>query len=265
MVRNVCPECGQPIPAGNINIQEGVALCPACGKVSRLSEVASQPDIDAKELATPPAGCTYRQEPIGDGLVVRASLRSAGGAAATLAISLFWNGIVSIFVLLAISSLYKHFVGPLPKWFPAPNAGSRGHPSNDIPLGETWFLCIFLIPFVAIGLTLFFTFVLYLVGRVEVVVNGNDARVRTGIGPFNWTSRFDASAVKHVVESARSNLRYGQPKPSIEIDADRTVNFGSMLDNRRRTWMAGVLNLTLVTRAHGRRPAMGRSSLSRQS
>src|SRR5256885_1368490 len=99
MATNTCPACGQPITADDINIQEGVGLCRACGKLSRLGDIADQPAVDANAPATPPAGCSF-EEPMEGGAVVRASLRSPGGAVTALAVCLFWNGIVSVFVLI---------------------------------------------------------------------------------------------------------------------------------------------------------------------
>ena len=246
MVTNTCPACGQPIATNDINMNEGVGLCRSCGKLSRLGEIAVQPEIDAKALATPPAGCSC-DEQIGGDLVVRASLRSPGAAVGTLAVCLFWNGIVSVFVLIAIAGLYTNLVGPLPRWFPAPTSnGKNGSLGPNMPLGMTLFLCVFLIPFVVIGLGMFLAFLMCLVGRIEVVVTGTDGRVRTGFGPFNWTRRFDPSRVKRVVIAQTSYEQNGQRKPLIQIEADRTIKFGSLLPDERRAWMLGVLHLQLV-------------------
>ena len=80
----------------------------------------------------------------------------------------------------------------------------------------------------------------------EVVVTGTDGRVRTGFGPFNWTRRFDPSRVKRVVIAQTSYEQNGQRKPLIQIEADRTIKFGSLLPDERRAWMLGVLHLQLV-------------------
>jgi hypothetical protein len=249
--------CGRPIAADDINIKEGVALCRSCGKLSHLADISEIPAVDANALATPPAGCSY-EEPIGGGLVLRASLRSAGTALGALAICLFWNGIVSVFVLVAIGGLYTHFIGALPTWFPVPGSGSkRGNVGPGMPLGETLFLCIFLIPFVAIGSLLFLAFVTSLIGRIEITLAGTDGRVRTGFGPFNWTRRFDPSKVKRVSIGKSSYQQNGQNKPVIEVESDRTVKFGSTLPQERRAWLLGFLQLQLLTRTQGGRTIRG--------
>jgi hypothetical protein len=248
MSMNICPECGQPIASDDINLKEGVALCRACGKLSRLADIADQPSVDAAELTTPPPGCSY-QEQLGGGLVVRASHRSIGAAIGTLAICLFWNGIVSVFVLFAIAGLYTHLVGPLPKWFPVPSSGKNGSLGPGIPLGETIFLCIFLMPFVLVGSGLVLAFFTYLLGRTELVVTGDTGRIRTGIGPLNWTRRFDVSRVTRVAIGQTAYTQNNQSKPLIVIDADRTIKFGSMLSEVRRAWMLSVLRLRLFPAA----------------
>jgi hypothetical protein len=251
MMTNSCPACGQPIAQGDINMQEGVGLCRACGKLSRVGDIADQTSVGAKTLAIPPAGCSC-DEPMGGGLVVRASLRSFGAAAGLLAVCLFWNGIVSIFVLTAAAGLYNHFIGPLPTWFPVPGSKS-GRPTA---LGENLFLCIFLIPFVAIGTGMFLAFLTSLFGRIEMTVTGADGRIRTGFGPFNWTRRFDATKVTRVTLGQTTYQQNGQTKPVIRIEADRTVKFGSTLPDERRTWMLGVLHVLLVEKSAAGRTAL---------
>lgn len=243
MATNACPECGRPIATADINIAEGVALCRACGKLSKLSELVEEVVVDASAITRPPAGCTYDASPSGP-TVIRASARSAGGAIGLLAICLFWNGIVSVFLLQVIAGFYTHFVGPLPQWFPAPS----NHGKSDImSLGTSLFMCVFLTPFVVVGLGMLGGFLLSVAGRVEVLVNGFDGRVRTGVGPFSWTRRFDASQVQHVNLGLTKWKENGQSKERIEIvAADRTVRFGTILTPERRQWMRTVLHIRLV-------------------
>jgi hypothetical protein len=263
MVSTTCPACGKAIATDDINIREGVGLCRACGKLSRLGEIADQPSVDVSALTTPPAGCSY-EEPFVGGMVVRASLRSSGAAIGVFAACVFWNGIVSVFVLVAIAGLYTNLVGPLPTWFPAPsNSGRHGNMGPDMPLGMTLFLCIFLLPFIAVGLGLLLTFLTCLMGRVEIVVAGNDGRVRTGFGPFNWTRRFDASRVTQVSSGQTSYEQNGQRKPLIQIEAERTVKFGSTLPDERRAWVLGVLRLLLVKPGGGARTQYGVPPMAR--
>jgi len=179
---NYCPDCGENLPVESINIKEGVALCPACGQLSPLSEVVSHTRPVKEILERPPRGCSVAEW--GRDVVIYASCRSIGGFLEALAISLFWNGIVSVFVLVAIAGLYSNLVGPLPNWFPAPQMKP---PMN---LGMAIFLCIFLIPFVTIGAAMIGAMIMTVAGRVEVVIGETEGKVRTGIGFFDVAQRF---------------------------------------------------------------------------
>ena len=139
----ICPECGEQLPTESINLKEGVALCPRCKQLSHLSEVVSCNRSVAETLSQPPTGCFVSEW--GQEVLVEATLHSISTFFSSLFVALFWNGIVSVFVLIAISGLYTNLVGPLPVWFSAPSM------KDSMPLGMTLFLCVFLIPFVTIG------------------------------------------------------------------------------------------------------------------
>jgi hypothetical protein len=167
--------------------------------------------------------------------------------------AIFWNGIVSVFVLLAIAGLYTNLIGPLPSWFPSPfqSAGN-----NSMPLGVTLFLCIFLTPFILIGLCMLGMLFLFVIGSVHVQLDGQSASVRTGIGPFRWRQRFDASCVRSVTIGRTEWQQNGKHKPVICIEADRTVKFGSMLSEERRNWLHAVLYVLLISPDPKRRAMM---------
>ena len=263
MATSVCPDCGQPIPPDDINVKEGVGLCRACGALSRLADIVNQPPIDPDSLTTPPAGCSYEQQPSGT-LIVRASHRALGTAMGALALCLFWNGIVSVFVLVALAGLYTHFIGPLPAWFPVPRNATESDFGPDKPWGTTLFLCIFLIPFVLVGLGMIAVFLGSLIGRVQVLVAGSDGRVRTGFGPFNYTRRFDPSKVTRVTAGQTSYQVNNQNRPLIRLEADRPIKFGSMLPEDRRNWMLAVLRLHLILQRQAGRSANRVAAVARR-
>jgi hypothetical protein len=248
---NPCPACNAEIPLADINIPEGVGLCRACGKLSRLADIADASDSAdlASQPGPPPAGCRIDDD--GAGITVRASCRSLSGAAGALFICLFWNGIVSIFVLLAFAGLYTNLVGPLPHWFPAPGNGKH---NSGIPLGMCIFLCIFLIPFVTIGLVIFAGLLTCIAGETRVIISGATAAARTGIGPFGWTKRFDATAVKRISICQTTWKQNDQSRPLIHIEADRPIKFGSALTEERRNWMIAALRTLLIDPKHKRGP-----------
>lgn len=240
MAQNPCPTCGQPIPAVNINVAEGVALCAMCGKLARLSEIVELQEIqeNSEAPAVVPRGCSTNV--VMDEIRIRATLRSCAGMLGVLLIGLFWNGIVSVFVLQAVAGLYAHFVGPLPTWFPAAIGTQQA-------LGELLFLCVFLIPFVLVGSMFVFGFLACAAGHVEVRIRGTAGAVRTGIGAFVWTKRFNPALVKRITIGETKWKQNDQTKPVICIEADRTVNFGSMLTEERREWMRATLVSMLLS------------------
>lgn len=232
MNENHCPACGEAIATKAINIAEGVALCGSCGQLSKLSEVVSDQRPRKEILDTPPSGCSVYN--FGQEILIYASLKSIPGFLGTLFFALFWNGIVSIFVLIALAGLYNNLIGPLPAWFPAPDGG-------DMPLGMTLFLCVFLIPFVTIGTGVFFACLLNLFGRIEVTVGRTEAAIRTGFGFVNWTRRFDPTVVHRVEHGLTSWRQNDERKALIQIEANKTIKFGTMLTTARREWMHAVL------------------------
>ena len=176
MVTPTCSRCGRVIPSDDINVANDVAYCRACNLSHKLSALTQGTELDATiDLNNPPAGAWYRSD--GMGPVIGATHRSLGAAIGALAISLFWNGIVSVFVLLALASTLRHLGVQLPDWFPAPVM-------NDSPMsvGMTIFLWIFLTPFILIGLVMIGAFLSSLGGRTEVRISNAEGVVFTGIG-----------------------------------------------------------------------------------
>lgn len=125
--------------------------------------------------------------------MIGASHRSLGSALGLLAAGLFWNGIVSIFVLVALSGTFHLLDVRVPEWFPAPI-------TNDAPMGTGMvvFLWIFLTPFIVIGMGMILGFLSSLAGKTEARLEGNCGTVFTGIGFLGWTRRFDPGNVQRV-------------------------------------------------------------------
>src|SRR6188768_339904 len=143
MVTPTCPKCSQRIPADDINVAADVAFCRPCNGAQSLSELAHGTGIDPNiDLARPPEGAWLREQALGK--VVGATHRSVGGAIGSLLFGMFWNGIVSIFVALAVASTLALLGVSLPNWMPKPimNGSAMG-------VGMTIFLWVFLSPFIA--------------------------------------------------------------------------------------------------------------------
>jgi hypothetical protein len=239
-----CPNCRRPIPAANINIKEGVALCPGCGSLTRLADLAQDPRLAGVDMADPPAGCTLTSD--GVETVVTASGRSIGTALAALGIALFWNGIVSVFVLVVLASTIQHIFGSVPAWFPAPPMTGQGGLGQGMPVGMTVFMWLFLTPFMLIGAAFCAAVVMSIAGRVEVRLRDAEGVLFVGCGPIGMRRRFDSTAVRSVSIGQTRWTQNDQTKPLIVIETDRELRFGSMLPEARRAWLAVALRKLLL-------------------
>jgi hypothetical protein len=235
-----CAQCKRVIPGEDINVANDVAYCRTCNLSYPLSDLTHDMEInpEAVDLAHPPAGVKYRD--IGTGQVIEASHRSLGGALGTLAISLFWNGIVSIFVLVAIAGTLRNLHVTVPEWFPAPVM--NGSPMS---VGVTLFLWLFLTPFILIGMAMIGAFLSCLMGRTEVSVSRGECVVFTGLGPLGWRRRCQVSSIEEVrIKETQSHTRNGNSmKTEIVLDTreGKAIKFGSGLEEKRRKFVAAAL------------------------
>jgi len=238
-VTPACPRCKRVIPSDDINVGNDIAFCRVCNLSHQLSAltagIAVDPDVD---LSRPPAGAWFHRD--GMGSVIGATHRSLGQAFGLLFFCLFWNGIVSVFVLLAAASTLQHLGISLPHWFPAPT--SKG---NFMPVGMTIFIWLFLTPFIAIGLAMVATFLSCLGGRTELRVQGSQAVLFSGIGPVGFRRRFAVSDVRVVrIEDKRWRDSDGDSRRKTQIVIEKIsgkpITFGSMLTEERRRFVAGA-------------------------
>lgn len=244
MVNPKCHRCGSIIPPDDVNVARDVAFCRPCNLVYELSEIASPDAIGTGiDLNQPPHGCWHR--PDAYGVVVGATHRSLGTALGLLAVSLFWNGIVSIFVLLALASTLQLAGIPTPEWFPAPKMNG-----DEMGLGMTIFLWLFLTPFIAIGSAMIFGFLSSIAGRTEIGHERGDAWIRTALGPLGWKRRFPVDQLKDIrIENQRYRDSDGDARNKVHIVAElhngRRIKFGSMLTNERRQYLAAAADRIL--------------------
>src|ERR1035441_816969 len=233
MLTPTCSRCGKAIPSEDINVANDVAYCRACNLSHQLSALTQATELEAGiDLSNPPAGASYAGG--GPGVVIGATHRSLGAAVGTLAISLFWNGIVSVFVLVATAGTMRNLGIRVPDWFPAPEM--NGSPMS---VGMTIFLWIFLTPFILIGLAMIGAFLSCLAGQTEVRISNAEGVVFTGIGTLGYRRLFDASAVKDVRlddKQWRDSDGGRQRKTYIVIETreGKLVKLGSMLTEERR-------------------------------
>ena len=245
-----CPDCDESLTADAINIKEGVALCPKCGQLARLSVLNHSDRTVQKILSQPPKGCLVVS--LGEGVIATASLGSFSGFLITAGCALFWNGLVSVFVLLAVAGLYTNLIGPLPAWFPVEL--TEGKPvlnGEPMDLGTTLYVCVFLIPFVIVGAGMIGAVLIGLIGKVEVVIDELDSYVSIGAGIVKWKRRFDPHQVRAIRFGTTAWRSDDGPSKLIELSADQTIKFGSLLQLDRMEWLRVVLReLLLNSSAH---------------
>lgn len=242
-----------------MNLTEGVALCSSCGSLTRLSDLvganrgesggagrrgtaatvmgSSQLEGDWRDM---PSGCKvsgYQSD-----ATLTASARSLGGAMGMLFITVFWNGITSIFVCIMLAGFYKHLGGTIPAWA----KDSPLDAGNDMSLGMCFFLLLFLTPFMLIGAATIVITLVSMLGDVKVRVRGDQGSTSTGIGPMRWTSRFKASDVRDVHMGKTKWQQNNRHKPLIVIEASTDVRFGSVLSDRRMRWLCTASKILLL-------------------
>lgn len=240
-VTPVCPKCHGVIASADVNVANDIAFCRNCNVSYSLSALSTGAIVDENvDVSRPPAGAWFNR--MGPGLVTGATHRSPGQAFGLLFFCLFWNGIVSVFVGLAFAATLHHLGVAVPHWFP----NAKG---TNLPVPMTIFLWLFLTPFIAIGALLLGTFLSCLAGRTEVNIEGGEGTIFTGIGALGSRKRFSVSSVKDVrIEQKTWQSNNGQQRRAqIVIDADpKPIYLGSMLNDSRRAFLAGVLKRELV-------------------
>jgi len=240
-VTPTCPACQGVIPSEDVNVGNDIAFCRACNLSHRLSALTHGTVMNAKiDVTRPPTGVQFHRD--GRGTIITASHRSLGTAIGTLLICLFWNGIVSVFVLVATVATLHNLGVTVPVWFPAP--------PMTMPVGMNIFLWLFLIPFITVGSVMFATFVSAVAGHTELRVEGGQVSLFSGIGPIGLRKRFSVSEVRDVRienKNCRNSDGDSQRKAHIIIETDRKpISCGSMLNDERRQFFAAAAKRELI-------------------
>lgn len=245
MVTPVCSKCKRTIPSEDVNVANDIAFCRTCNLSHRLSDLTQGLALDADvDINNPPAGAWFRKD--SSEVVIGATHRSLGAAIGMLFFALFWNGIVSVFVCIALASTLRHMGTSLPHWFPAPamDGGSMG-------VGMTVFLWLFLTPFIVIGAGLLIAFLSCIGGRTEVRIQREAGVVFSGIGALGRRRRFEVSQVKAVrIDHQQWRDSDGDRRSKvhivIETHAGKPIKFGSMLSAERRKFVASAARSRLA-------------------
>lgn len=209
-----------------MNIKEGVALCPGCATLSPLSDCLEA--APAVLPAQPPPGCGITDD--GRRTVITSTTRSwvFGGSIGLFAIA--WNS----FLVFFISSMF---------WGSQTQPPNPSNPPGGPPTGL--FMMLFMIPFVVAGIGMAGAALVGIFGTLRIEIDGPEGIVSTGVGPFAWKRRFDASAVRRVSMGKTKYEVNHRQMPVILIEADRTIRFGSTLTEARSDWLLATLRTLL--------------------
>ncbi len=244
MLKLVCPGCQQAIPTEDVNVSTDLALCRRCHVAHPFSHLLRRQEISANvNLDQRPAGVWERTTP--RGVAFGASHRSLWGALGALGISLFWNGIVSVFMLLNLANTLRLLGIDQPAWLPVALVEA-----DPMGWGMTIFLWLFLTPFLLIGAAMIGAFFMALAGRTEVRIDPNVGSVFIGVGPLGWRRKFRTSDVRHVGLSDErwtdsDGDRQQRQEVVLELADDKKLKFGAGLKPERRAYLAALVQRTL--------------------
>jgi hypothetical protein len=242
-----CPSCDHEIEEAEVNITEGVALCNECGQLSQLSELNFLKLPAEETLNSPPksANITANRERIN----IHLSLFSIPQLAGSLFATLFWNGIVCLFLTLAVAAVCYNTIGYVPDWIPVPGLEEGKPVMNDkvMGVGMTVFFCLFLTPFVIIGTFLFCNTALRLGGSTVIIIDKNRSTVSTGISFIRLMKTFDPYKVKRIdLTLNKFNQNQESYVIEMEIEGHKAVKFGRSLSQSQQEWLITVLRQILV-------------------
>jgi hypothetical protein len=156
-----------------------------CALCERLRAAAGLQEADGTGAATTRRGSRsapravpdgYRLETLRDGTecVTRSAGRRVAGAGLMLGLALFWNGIVSVFVLAGAGVL---------------RVKVEGLPGAAMEVGR-WGYWLFLTPFIAVGLGLIAGFVWAAIGREEWRLGAGQLEIRRLILGREWSRTY---------------------------------------------------------------------------
>jgi len=223
-----CPKCGGVIPQDDINVAKDIAFCRKCDKGFALSDLVSDHAIPNVDLSNPPRGAWYRDD--GGQVSIGASLRSAGGALGVLFFAGFWN-LISWGIFTAMLKGSGNVSGP----------GIHHSGGKTVVDGAAY---LFITPFLLIGAVAALLVVLLLVGRVEVIIRGQEGSVFTGAGSLGSRLFFDPASVTGVALRPSNWTKNNQPQYAICLDGP-ALKFGSTLPEPKRRFIAAALRKVL--------------------
>jgi len=206
-----CPGCRRPTSPGDIDPALNIVRCSACGFAWPASAPTITPEASPLlDLTHPPDGASYTTH---TGLRrVSAPIRNSLGWFLLL-FGLIWGGA---------------FCGGI--YIPQILKGSFDLTNALIGL-----------PFILItGVFILFA-AIQLRGESTAELRGSTLTLRTGLGPFAWSTTLDTATIRDIrlADAPRQGKKRGVH--AILIITDRTITFGASLDTDRRAFLFAAL------------------------
>jgi hypothetical protein len=212
----ICPTCAGRVAMDDVNVARDLALCRACERTFSFADAVC---VDSSHDVPPEPPCGSWFEETFEGFRVGASTRS-WAALFIVPFTLFWAG------------------------------GSMGglYGSQIVEARFNLLATLFGIPFLLGSVALVSFSLMLIFGRVAATVASGEGDVFTGVGPIGWRRRFDWGTVREAIEITSSHGRNGEPSKVIRLTGSRPFNFGSMLNESRRSYILAVLRHELRRR-----------------
>lgn len=242
-----CPACDHKITEAEVNIAEGFALCAKCGLLSKLSKLDFLHGTSQRTSEATPKRVSMiaDRERVKISISLFSPLRLIGA----IFVTLFWNGIVSLFLSLAVAAVAYNTIGYVPDWLPVPGLEDGKPIMNGEVMGEgiTLFFCLFLLPFVVIGSGLLINTALRMFGTTTVIIDKNKSSVSTGISFLRLGKSFDPHKVKSI-DLTVNKLNENQPCYQIEMELEgrKNIKFGRALTENQQEWLAATLRQIFI-------------------
>lgn len=199
----------------DINVSTDLALCRACGKSFRFSEIVGEPSSSGPDLNSPLPGAFFEQLP--DGFRVGATTRS-GMAVFLVPFTCVWAG-------GSLSGIYGSQI-------------VKGH----FALGPS----LFGLPFLMGSCVLISMCALYTMGQMTVTKSSDRLSIFAGVGGLGWTRNYSWSDFRTIRDDyAPGSFNWNRQGRLIALEGKRRVAFGSLWTDERRYFVLHAIRAFL--------------------
>jgi hypothetical protein len=215
----ICPSCKSAIPVEDINVSTDLALCRACGKTYRFSEIVRDPLRAGADLANPPGGAWYEKRP--NGFSVGATTRS-WMALFLVPFTCAWSG----------GSLFGIY-------------------GRQIATGHFDFASsLFGLPFLAGSVFLLAGCLMTTAGKTVITRDSDRLTIFNGVGWLGLTRSYLWSDFRYVREDSvlgSFNVSSNFQGRTIALEGRRRITFGSAWTSQRRYFVLSALRSEMTS------------------